>query len=69
MPNMPGPGDPETWGPPMGHSNDPRTDPYDDECPICEEPLFDPNGCADCGYTPNEPDYEAMYEDSFGEPL
>lgn len=21
-----GPGDPETWGPPTGHANDPRTD-------------------------------------------
>lgn len=22
---MPGPGDPETWGPPTGHPHDPRT--------------------------------------------
>ena len=55
---LPGPGDPETWGPPTGHPNDPRTpDPVD--CPGCDG-LAGPDGCAeddDCGWRWPEPDY------------
>lgn len=33
---MPGPGDRETWGPPTGHPNDPRTDnPPTADCALC----------------------------------
>lgn len=56
---MPGPGDPETWGPPTGHPHDPRT-PDPEDCPVCGEPVIDPNGCPDCGWEPPEPDYESM---------
>lgn len=38
MTNMPGPGDPITWGPPTGHPNDPRTD---DACDYLD--IVDPN--------------------------
>lgn len=31
MRNLPGPGDPETWGPVTSHPNDPRFDPFEDE--------------------------------------
>jgi len=31
MRNLPGPGDPETWGPATSHPNDPRNDPWEDE--------------------------------------
>lgn len=55
----PGPGDPETWGPPTGHLHDPRT--FDaDECPACRDPMHDPSLCHDCGWEPSEPDYEEM---------
>lgn len=33
-----GPGDPETWGPPTGHPNDPRTPDYDDYPEVDPEP-------------------------------
>lgn len=32
-----GPGDPDTWGPPTGHPNDPRTDSPDLEAGECVE--------------------------------
>lgn len=58
--HMPGPGDGETWPAPTGHSNDPRTDTsYDDECPICYEPL---GTCEHVTEAP-EPDFEAMQGD------
>jgi hypothetical protein len=38
--NMPGPGDPETWGPCVGHPNDPRT-PDITESPVYEAALYD----------------------------
>ena len=34
---MPGPGDPETWGPPTGHPNDPRTEEPYGPCDVCEQ--------------------------------
>ena len=52
MPRTPGPGDPETWGPPTSHPNDPRND---DHCDYCENEGID--GC-DPSIHP-EPDYEA----------
>lgn len=61
MTTMPGPGDPETWGPPTRHPHDPRT-PDADECPDCGEMMIDADGCAGCGWSPPEPDYEAMME-------
>ena len=58
----PGPGDPETWGPPTGHPQDPRTpDPID--CPACDDGMIDVEGCAACGWTPPEPDLEPEYDD------
>ena len=36
-PTLPGPGDPETWGPPMGHPSDPRTEDVYGACDVCEE--------------------------------
>ena len=59
MTYLPGPGDPATWGPPTGHPADPRT-PDPDECPDCGEAMIDADGCAACGWTYPEPDYEAM---------
>jgi hypothetical protein len=56
-----GPGDPQTWGPPTGHPNDPRT--VEAECPDCDAPLDAEGDCTDeCGYAPHEPDWEAIAE-------
>ena len=57
---LPGPGDPETWGPPTGHPNDPRT-PDEAECSDCGEPIAAPE--CECGWAAPEPDYEAMLDD------
>jgi hypothetical protein len=54
MSTMPGPGDPQTWGPPTGHPNDPRTpDPVDDACPPCAGVGVTPDRdtCNACGGT------------------
>ena len=32
---LPGPGDPETWGPSTGHSNDPRAEDIYGDCKVC----------------------------------
>lgn len=60
MRDLPGYGDPETWGAPTGHPNDPRTE-GDYECPLCDAPAT-LNGCSECNYRLPEPDYEdALY--------
>ena len=59
---LPGPGDPATWPAFAGHPNDPRH-PDDDECPDCGEIMLAHDGCDGCGWTPPEPDYEAMEND------
>lgn len=56
-----GPGDPQTWGPPTGHPNDPRT--VGEGCPGCDGPMDEDGDCLDgCGWSTPEPDYESMVE-------
>ena len=53
---LPGPGDPETWGPPTEHPNDPRT------VEISHDENCAEGGCEGECIPEIEPDYEPMME-------
>jgi hypothetical protein len=57
---LPGPGDPATWPPSIGHPLDPRTVDYDSHDEMCDDP--DCEGEGEC-IPVLEPDYEAMMDD------